>query len=207
MYTVRPNLLLGFHGCDLEVFEKLVNFPNKVQKSEKPYDWLGHGMYFWENNYLRALYWAKEREKRGEIKKAAVVGAVISLDNCLDLLDSSSINLLSSYYDLLKIELETTGKTLPKNVDVANDPFKDKLKRELDCAVIEYMHKEMENEIENNYKEIGYSEMKKFDSVRGFFTEGGPAFPGSEIQMKNHVQICIRNLNCIKGFFKPRLIK
>lgn len=207
MYNVRPNLILAFHGCDQEIAEKLINYPNKIQKSEKPYDWLGHGMYFWENNYERALKWAKEKEKRGEINKAAVVGAILTLDNCLDLLDSSSINLLSNYYELLRIEFETTGKTLPKNIDVANDPFKDKLKRELDCAVIEYMHKEMEIEIEKNILEKGYSEMRKFDSSRGFFTEGGPAFPGSEIQMKNHSQICIRNFNCIKGFFKPRISK
>lgn len=207
MYNVRPNLILAFHGCDQEIAEKLINYPNKIQKSEKPYDWLGHGMYFWENNYERALKWAKEKEKRGEINKAAVVGAILTLDNCLDLLDSSSINLLSNYYELLRIEFETTGKTLPKNIDVANDPFKDKLKRELDCAVIEYMHKEMEIEIEKNILGKGYSEMRKFDSSRGFFTEGGPAFPGSEIQMKNHSQICIRNFNCIKGFFKPRISK
>ena len=66
------------------------------------------------------------------------------------------------------------------------------------------MHKEIELEIEKNLNETGYSELKKFDSARGFFTEGGPAFPGSEIQMKSHSQICIRNMNCIKGFFKPR---
>lgn len=207
MYNVRPNLILGFHGCDLEIADKLINSPNKVRKSEKPYDWLGHGMYFWENNFLRAQQWAKEKESRGEIKKAAVVGAVLTLDNCLDLLDSSSIELLSNYYDLLKIELESTGKTLPKNIDIEKDPHKDKLKRELDCAVIEYMHKEIELEIDKNNKEKGYSELKKFDSARGFFTEGGPAFPGSEIQMKSHSQICIRNMNCIKGFFKPRLFK
>ena len=109
MYTIRPNLILAFHCCDLEVAQKLINSPNKIRKSEKPYDWLGHGMYFWENNLLRAQQWAKEKERRGEIKNAAVVGAVITLDNCLDLLDSSSIELLSSYYELLKIELESTS--------------------------------------------------------------------------------------------------
>lgn len=205
MYNLRPNLLLGFHGCDQDVADKLINFPKKIQKSEKPYDWLGHGIYFWENNYARAFQWAKDKEHRGEIKKAAVVGAVFTLDNCLDLLDSSSINLLSSYYELLKIELESTGKILPKNSDIDKDPHKDKLKRELDCAVIEFMHKEIEFEIEKNIKEFGFSELKQFDSARGFFTEGGPAFPGSEIHMKSHSQICIRNMSCIKGFFKPRL--
>jgi len=54
----------------------------------------------------------------------------------------------------------------------------------------------------------GFSAYKNFDSARGLFTEGCPAFPGAGIQKKNHIQICIRNNNCIKGFFLPRkLIK
>lgn len=204
MYTVRPNLILGFHGCDQETADKLINFPTRVQKSEKPHDWLGHGMYFWENNLLRAQQWAKEKEKRGEIKKAAVVGAVLTLDHCFDLLDSASISVLNDYYDLLKMEVKSTGNPLPENMDATFDPHKDKLRRELDCAVIEHMHKVIDLEILRNIKEKGFSEIRRFDSVRGFFTEGGEAFPGSKIQLKNHSQICIRNMDCIKGFFKPR---
>ncbi len=48
------------------------------------------------------------------------------------------------------------------------------------------------------------SKIKDFDTVRGVFTEGGPAFPGAGIQKKSHIQICIRNMDCIKGFFLPR---
>lgn len=53
-------------------------------------------------------------------------------------------------------------------------------------------------------QEKAFSEYQHFDTTRGIFTEGGPAFEGAGIQMKNHIQICIRNLNCIKGFFIPR---
>jgi len=63
MYNVRPNLLIGFHGCDLDICNSLLNNPNKIRQSEKPYDWLGHGVYFWENNYERALHWAKKKPK------------------------------------------------------------------------------------------------------------------------------------------------
>lgn len=204
MYNARPNLPLGFHGCDSDVADKLIHSPNRILKSEKPFDWLGHGMYFWENNIARAYEWSKDKERRGEIKKAAVVGAVLTLDNCLDLIDSGSIGLLESYFGLFKAELERAGKKLPENLDSSHDPYKDKLRRELDCAVIEYLHSKIEQEINLKFQEQGYSEIKPFDSVRGFFTEGGPAFPGSAIQQKNHAQICIRNANCIKGFFKPR---
>jgi hypothetical protein len=66
------------------------------------------------------------------------------------------------------------------------------------------MHEKISEQIKNDVNSKGFSEYKIFDSSRGVFTEGGPAFPGAGIQSKNHIQICIRNPNCIKGFFLPR---
>ncbi len=78
MYNVRPNTIIAFHGCDLSIRTKLVNYPNEVEISDKPCDWLGSGFYFWENNYDRALQWAKDKKAKGGIKNEAVVGAVFS---------------------------------------------------------------------------------------------------------------------------------
>lgn len=200
MYSSRSNLIIGFHGCDEEVAHKLLNNPNKIKISEKPFDWLGHGFYIWENNYDRALRWAKDKEKKGKIKKAAVIGVVCSLDYCLDLIDSEFINVLSDYYWLMERDLKELGKELPQNKDVKEDAHKDLLIRELDCAVIQYLHQKIKEENEQNSN----SKIKDFDTVRGVFTEGGPAFPGAGIQKKSHIQICIRNMDCIKGFFLPR---
>ena len=69
----------------------------------------------------------------------------------------------------------------------------DKLLRELDCAVIENLH--------NMQRQI---QLKPFDSVRSVFVEGDELYPGAGFHDKNHIQICIRNPNCIKGFFIPR---
>ena len=68
------------------------------------------------------------------------------------------------------------------------------LLRNLDCAVIEYEHAINET-----------AKVKSFDSVRGVFVEGEKLYPGSGIMEKNHIQICVRNPNCIKGYFLPRL--
>lgn len=43
-----------------------------------------------------------------------------------------------------------------------------------------------------------------FDSVRGVFFEGTELYPGAGFREKDHIQICIRNPNCIKGYFLPR---
>jgi len=47
MYNTRPGLLIGFHGCEAETRDSLLKNPDTIRKSEKPYDWLGNGMYFW----------------------------------------------------------------------------------------------------------------------------------------------------------------
>ncbi|KQS36826.1 hypothetical protein [Pedobacter sp. Leaf194] len=105
MYDIRPNLVIGFHGCDKSIADKLITNQAVIEKSEKPYDWLGHGMYFWENNLERARQWAEDKQRRGEIKEAGVVGAVLQLGNCLDFLDSKYLNLLAVYYKLMVANL------------------------------------------------------------------------------------------------------
>lgn len=204
MYRERPNLMIGFHGCDEFVRDDLVNKPDNVKSSKEAFDWLGHGFYIWENNYARAVQWAKDKARRGVLTHPSVVGVVYQLNNCLDFTDSEYINLLGTYYEIMKKEFELSEIDLPKNKNLPKDNNNDLILRELDCAVIQYLHQKVEEEINEQHAKNGYSALKRFDTVRGVFTEGGPAFEGAGIQTKNHIQICIRNLNCIKGFFIPR---
>ena len=83
MYDIRPNLVIAFHGCDVRVRDKLLNNPDEIEISQRPYDWLGHGMYFWENNYERALQWAEDKKRRGVIvtPRNAVAAFVRALQN------------------------------------------------------------------------------------------------------------------------------
>ncbi|QDW23490.1 hypothetical protein [Pedobacter sp. KBS0701] len=59
MYDQRHNMIIGFHGCDESKANPLVNDPDTISFSKENYDWLGHGLYFWENNCDRALELAK----------------------------------------------------------------------------------------------------------------------------------------------------
>lgn len=204
LYDQRPNLMIGFHGCDESIRNKLVTNPDKVRQSEETFDWLGNGFYIWENNYKRALKWAEDKKSRGKITLPSVVGVIYQLDYCLDFTDSAFTDILSEYYSLMKDYFSFLGKDLPKNRDLPKDKFHDLIFRELDCAVIEYLHQKINERIKKEITKNGYSQLKPFDTVRGIFTEGGPAFEGAGIQTKNHIQVCIRNLNCIKGFFIPR---
>lgn len=194
MYSTRSNLLLGFHGCEESEQEKLISDPSYIRSSNESFDWLGHGMYFWENNPERARLWAEEKKKKGALKKPAVVGAVIELGRCLDLLDSTNIALLKNSYSLFIIEAENLNKPIPINQDHPSGTGRDKVLRYLDCAVVEYTHSFL--------KLMG---QPAFDSVRAAFIEGDKIYPGAGFHEKTHIQICILNPNCIKGFFKPRI--
>jgi hypothetical protein len=204
MYDVRPNLIIGFHGCEKSVRDKLLKNPSQLSISEKPFDWLRHGMYFWENNLERARLWSEDKKRRGEIKSPAVIGAIINLGYCLDFLDSKFIKLIEANYHTMVKEYAQLGKVLPKNKDIAADEHKDKILRDLDCAVIEYVHTTINQKINEDFDNKDYSDYKRFDSTRGVYIEGGGAFPGAGIAEKSHIQVCIRNPNCIKGFFLPR---
>ena len=193
LYSSRSNLYIGFHGCDKSVAEKIINGEKNMKPSQNLYDWLGHGMYFWENNELRAKQFAEEAAKRkgSSIKDPFVIGAVIDLGYCLDLTDASCLYELRKSYAALKDAMSKSGETMPKNQGIGRNG--DLLLRNLDCAVIEYEHTLNEE-----------AKVKSFDTVRGVFTEGAELYPGSGIHEKNHIQICVRNPNCIKGYFRPR---
>ena len=190
MYTSRTGLVLGFHGTDESIVNSVLKGKTELEPSKNSYDWLGHGVYFWDNSPSRAFEWAIELSKRpgSLIKKPAVIGAIIDLGYCLDLLDYKNLALVKQSYDLLRTLLESSQTNMPNNVGVTQDL----LQRELDCAVIETLHASLEGEDEPG-----------FDSVRGVFWEGECLYPNAGFKEKDHIQICIRNINCIKGYFLP----
>lgn len=88
--------------------------------SENDYDWLGHGVYFWEYSAQRAFEFACEvRDRphhvRQKIKRPAVVGAVIDLGFCLNLLDSRFTEMVKRAYDDLALLHKEAREALPKN--------------------------------------------------------------------------------------------
>lgn len=194
MYSSLPNFILGFHGCDRKVGEAILSGMVAQVKSVNIYDWLGHGYYFWENNPERAIQYAEEMNSnpsrtKGMVYEPFVIGAVIDLGHCLNLLEGKSLLLLKSSYQLLKDATSLSEKPLPVNKLVDGQP----LLRDLDCAVIETLHQCRKK-----------SELKGFDSVRGMFAEGKELYPGAGFQEQSHIQICVCNPNCIKGYFRVR---
>ena len=191
-----PSFVLGYHGCDEKVADAVISGEEShLRVSENAHDWLGHGIYFWENDPKRALEWAEEKAQGNYsgstvIETPAVVGAVIDLGYCLNLMERSSIELLRDTYELLEIFGIPGQEDLPENSGGS-----DRLRRELDCTVLNMVH-----EIREQYEKGA----KAFDSVRALFSEGKPIYPEAGFMEKTHVQVCVRDVGCIKGYFHPK---
>jgi hypothetical protein len=196
MYSTRPGLVLAFHGCDQSLVNHVILGSTALKPSTNKYDWLGHGVYFWDNSPARALEFAtflrdNPGKSKSKIINPAVIGAVINLGYCLDLLDFQNLQLVKLGYEILAITNAASGSPIPVN-KIAGDN-NDLLLRELDCAVFETLHQVRRK-----------NKLPAFDSVRGVFWEGKFLYTNAGFREKDHIQICIRNPNCIKGYFLPR---
>lgn len=191
MSHLHTSFVLGYHGCCPEVGERVLAGEVLLIPSDEKYDWLGPGIYFWEADPQRAWEWAEWKVKRGDYKKPFVVGAVIDLGNCLDLMSRSDLEVLIEAYAGLDKTRKESGilEPLPENRRVGDDD-EDMLLRFRDCAVIRHLHRVMD------------AAGEPFHTVRGLFTEGKPLFPGSGFRSKTHVQVAVRDPRRIRGYFR-----
>ncbi|SDG88190.1 hypothetical protein SAMN05216338_1003310 [Bradyrhizobium sp. Rc2d] len=192
MSRSATSLAVGFHGCERQVGLRVLRGED-FRPSEKAYDWLGPGVYFWEGDPVRAWEWARDRG----YSEPFVVGAIIDLGECLDLTLRENLEYLSvAYSDLRRVQSLAKSK-LPSNKDGRRLPKRDKVLRFLDCAVITHLHHMVADAIAEN-------PLPRFDTVRGLFEEGEPAFAGARFYRRTHTQIAVLNQRLIRGVFRPR---
>jgi hypothetical protein len=160
--------VIGYHGTSKTKAETILR-SGKFIPSANDYDWLGHGIYFWEHAPVRAWQWAKQKHWT----EAAVVSATIELNLCLDLTDIRYTSALKKAYQSLQEAYILTGKVLPANRNKA---------RCLDCLVINYLTSFV---------------LPECDTVRAPFLEGEPIFEGSMLLTQSHIQVVVRNPRCI----------
>lgn len=99
--------------------------------------------------------------------------------------------LLSKAFDDFKQNLDRAGKLIPENKpSTARDV--DRTLRKLDCAAINWTIQSLESSGEI-----------QFHSVRCVFQEGDPVYPDSEIRLRSHIQIAVRDAACVLGYFRP----
>ncbi len=190
----HERLVVGYHGCERATARRVLLGEEELTPSSNDYDWLGAGIYFWEHGLARAQQFAEEKRERGELEDPVVIGAYVQLGRCLDLTDTWATRLARNYDDLSGT-LAAAGKLLP--VNHSPGATGERLLRRLDCAVINWCVAWQEDEARASG--LGH----RFDTVRGAFEEGPPAFPGAAVRQKSHVQIAVRSPTCILGLFRP----
>jgi hypothetical protein len=183
--------VLGYHGCDQAIAQRAVAGDLELIHSKRDFDWLGPGAYFWESDPRRAWEWAAWKAKRGDYETPAVIGAVIDLRNCLDLVTRRDLELVKGAYESFIAQQTKAGLPVPQNKRLKGNRNMDRVLRFLDCAVINHLHSVIEKS----------GVIQPYDTVRGMFTEGEELYPGSGFNERSHVQIAVRNNDCIKGIF------
>lgn len=192
IYKQLPSIVLGFHGCDRTTGEDVLSGRLAgLRPSENDHDWLGSGVYFWEADPWRALDWARGAARTpartaGHVRDPFVIGAVIDLGKCCNLLDFDTLTEVAEAYEALAEIYRLVGIPMPANVGGL-----ERLQRFRDRAVITHMH--------NLRMESG---LPAYDTVRAAFIEGEELYEGSGFRRKNHIQIAVRDRKCIKGYFR-----
>lgn len=184
----HPFQIIGYHSCDKKVGMDAINGSLQLKHSENKWDWLGSGVYFWEQNPEKALEYAikcaiGEQKFSGNIETPFVIGAIIELGACLNLTEPQSLQIVKAAYHELEATMKRSGDKIPQNKQ-AN--------RQLDCAVIQNIHKSNEATGRNGY-----------DTVRSPFHEGTPIYETSNFTHGLHIEVCVRNTDLIKGYFLP----
>jgi hypothetical protein len=170
-YADYHRTVIAFHGTTAEAADQLVA-GEPFRESDNDDDWFGKGIYFWEYAPQQAWWWARAFKKH---TNPAVVGAILRLGNCFDLLDPVNVKDLQEFHDEMLARFAAAGAEAPKNV---------RHHRNLDCLVFNQFYRRAEQR------------GKPIDSARAVYVPTDfkkRAWPGSWIYEETHVQVCVRN--------------
>ena len=168
----REHVVVGYHGTSVQAAQAVIREGFRLSKNR--YDWLGDGVYFFQDALSRAWEWA-DAHHPGE---PAVIGAELDLDGCMDLLDTAWNSLLADAHDEYIRLLKGARLTPPVQTEGAHP---------LDRDVINYT--------------IGILNRDGIEitCVRGAFVEGRPVYPDSALYDRTHIQISVRDVSkCVR---------
>jgi hypothetical protein len=167
----------GYHGTSQTKAASILK--NGFLASDNDYDWLGTGIYFFQDAPMRANQWAIEQHPQ----EPAVICARIQLDNCIDLLDIQWFPILKNIYNLFDEQYRSANRPLPKQ-----NPSRSKA-HHLDCAFFNFA------------SQLLSDREQTVEGIRAVFVEGESLFPNSAIFDLAHAQIVIKNPALIKEFY------
>lgn len=176
--------VIGYHGTRLSVARGIVTRRRGFEPSRNRDDWLGQGVYFWEYAPYQAEEWARRRKKLLKWKEpVAVLGSMIRLGYCLDLLDPHNVRIVKSMAQNYREAELIAGRGLPENMNHH---------KYLDCAVFEYVYEAIRDARSGSPVDTARAVYVPTDS-------GKRIWKRSWISEGAHIQICVRNSASILG--------
>jgi hypothetical protein len=172
--------VVGYHGTSEQRARLILR--HGFEPSANAFDWLGTGIYFFEENERRAHVWARKRHPAAP----AVLGAVIDLSGVLDLTEQVAIDALketATTLDQLHARLRGAKQMMPNKPDGRR--YFDRLLLDLCCAAAEHAG-------------------GPYRVVRGAFEEGAVIHPASSIRELTHTQLAVRDARAILGVWRAR---
>jgi hypothetical protein len=193
-------IVIGYHGCDRQVRDSIVSRQTQhLNISKNPYDWLGSGAYFFEDDAYMAMDFAKTAHENPAkqytakpVNTPAVLGAVIEMGNCWDLRKMQGCDKFEMVWHQMQAAFAQDNIPLPVNKPgSSNDGVV--LLRHRDRAVID-----LGCRLAITAKEPA------IDTVMSIFELGERLTENSGFRKKTHVQISVRNPEkSILGYFVP----
>jgi hypothetical protein len=172
----KTPIVYGYHGTSLENASAILE-EGGFHPSANAGDWLGYGIYFWQDAPARALEWATHHN----LDQPVVIGAEIHLETWIDLLDTQWSGYINTVYSRIAASHLRRGMKLPINTPKGN--------HYLDQTILDFAAQESED--------IG----SIIQGIRGAFHQGARLYPGSKLHRLSHVQLAVRDPNCIKGLW------
>lgn len=172
--------IIGYHGTNAAAAERLVN-GEPFEPSNNDDDWFGTGIYFWEYAPKQAWWWSGEFK---QYDQPAVVGAVIRLGHCFDLLDPVNVEQLQEFHNEAIATWRKSGVEVPRNGNQH---------KKLDCAIFNLLYDTQEN--------------PRIETARSVYVPTGSAkraWQRSWIYEQAHIQICVRKPQNILAVWRVR---
>jgi hypothetical protein len=171
--------VIAYHGTTADVAEQLVN-GEPFRASNNDDDWFGTGVYFWEYAPKQAWWWASTFKRK---QHPAVVGSIIRLGQCLDLLDPVNVATLKTFHD------DTVNKWNVANMEI---PKNGNQHKKLDCAIFNLFYDQSTPVIETARAVYVPTQSAKRAWARSWIYE------------ESHIQICVRRPKNILAVWRVR---
>lgn len=182
-------MLVGFHTTEFDVADSVVNKNIRIDGNRDEKEWLGKGVYVWPDSVEMALAWVRIGVANKWLKSPAIIKYDIDPGLCLDVNNEKNYAELREAYNYLKDAHSKLNSDMPVNERILNGV---PINRFLDCFVIETV------DFLRRVKKL-----PRYDTVKGMFEDGQPVFPGAAVKDKTHIQMAVRNHNCLS---KPTIV-